>query len=202
MSSSARIPRPPVGADTPGWPLVGAHIVRPPFLAGVTSGAASLVRRRERERPPGGGFRLAESHQRPVGKWGFRFPPFPTPIPLEPTKHRGAAKCKRLLRLFSPFNPLLDVPPRERGTKGKRADEDIGPYGGMGDTGMRADVGRRPLRFIWMQQPLPFPAASAKPETRRENTVGGPMPHPYGGQRERTKRKEETRRNQDGKLYT
>ena len=42
---------------------------------------------------------MAESRQRPVGKGGFRFPPFPTPNPLETTKHRGAAA------------PLLDVPP-------------------------------------------------------------------------------------------
>ena len=49
--------------------------------------------------PPAAYFRMAESRQRPVGKGGFRFPPFPTPNPLETTKHRGAAA------------PLLDVPP-------------------------------------------------------------------------------------------
>ena len=40
-------------------------------------------------RPPAAYFRVAESRQRPVGKGGFRFPPFPTPIPLETIKHRG-----------------------------------------------------------------------------------------------------------------
>ena len=49
--------------------------------------------------PPAAYFRMAESRQRPVGKGGFRFPPFPTPNPLETIKHRGAAA------------PLLDVPP-------------------------------------------------------------------------------------------
>ena len=32
---------------------------------------------------------MAESRQRPVGKGGFQFPPFPTPNPLKTTKHRG-----------------------------------------------------------------------------------------------------------------